>query len=294
MAVFRNDARIKADRAAAAVAGFAFLLGIVLMVLGNTGVAGAVVPVPASTTVVSSPIPGAEVTMTELHTNPPSRSTLPPTVTQDVTITSGGGSDGSVVVTTGPAAAVEPFLGSRVANVVFQLLLVTLAALFLAFAVHRVLLGEYGFGRAARASAGTSGGDPAVLGQAVIGVDEAAAIKGDIAAASEAADLSRPLYEKGGITDPRLRLLQSRIALELEVRKLAQNHDLPSGLTIPYVIGGLVEKKAMTERLASGIGALSAIGDRLGLGAELTPDATTLLTESYAQALAKVGGKIKK
>jgi hypothetical protein len=287
MAVFRNNARLTADRIAALVAGIAFLLGIAAMALGNptTQVAA---PTAVSTTVVSSAIPGADVTLTEQHTNPPAKPTLPPTIIQDTTVTSGG-SDSSVVVTTGPApAAAEPFLGSRVANIAFQLLLVTLASLFLAFAVHRILLGEYGTGRAAPASAGSAGALP------VVGVDEAAAVKSDVSAASEAADLSRPLYEKGGITDARLRLLQSRIALELEVRKLAQNHDLPSGLTIPYVIAGLVEKKAMTERLASGITSLSSIGDRLGLGAELSPDATTLLTESYAQALAKVGGKIKK
>lgn len=291
MAVFTNDARLRADRIAALVAGLAFLLGIVAMALGNVPPTGTV-PAAVSTTVVSSAIPGDDVTMTELHTNQPTKPTLPPVVVQDQTITSGG-SDSSIVVTTAPAAAVaEPFLGSRVANIVFQLLLVTLASLFLAFAVHRILLGEYGSGRQVLASAVSAGGLPGAL--PVVGVDEAAAVKGHVAAASEAADLSRPLYEKGGITDARLRLLQSRIALELEVRKLAQNHDVPSGLTIPYVIAGLVEKKAMTEQLAAGITALTSIGDRLGLGAELSPDATTLLTESYAQALAKVGGKIKK
>lgn len=286
MAVFRNNARLKADRIAALAAGIAFLAGIGLMALANTPSSGGA-PTGVSTTVVSSPIPGPDVTETELHTSPPLRPTLPPVVTQDVTTTSGGAT-GTVVVTTAPAPALpEPFLGSRVANIVFQLLLVTLASLFLAFAVHRILLGEYG-ARSVRSSAVAAGAVPAV------GVDEAAAVKGDVAAASEAPDLSRPLYEKGGITDVRLRLLQSRIALELEVRKLAQNHDLPSGLTIPYVIAGLVEKKAMTERLAAAITALSSIGDRLGLGAELSQDATTLLTESYSQALAKVGGKIKK
>lgn len=285
MVVFSKDARLKADRIAALVAGIVFLIGIVAMALANTG-SPVAAPTAVSTTVVSSPIPGPDVTQTELHTSPPVRSTLPPTVTKDVTITSGGAT-GSVVVTTAPAPSVaDPFLGSRLANIVFQLLLVTLASLFLAFATHRILLGEYGFGGAVRSA---SGG-----GVAGIEVDEAAAVKSDIAAASETADLSRPLYEKGGITDPRLRLLQSRIALELEVRTLAQNHDLPSGLTIPYLIGGLVEKKAMTERLAAGLTALNSIGDRLGRGAELTPDATTLLTESYSQALAKVGGKIKK
>lgn len=285
MAVFRNDARLKADRIAALVAGIAFLAGIGLMALGNAP-STAPAPTAVSTTVVSSPIPGPDVTETELHTAPPLRATLPPVVTQEVTTTSGGAT-GTVVVTTAPATAAEPFLGSRVASIVFQLLLVTLTSLFLAFAVHRILLGEYGGGRA-RVAAASVGSVPAV------DVDEAAAVKSDVVAASETADLSRPLYEKGGITDARLRLLQSRIALELEVRKLAQNHDLPSGLTIPYVIAGLVEKKAMTERLATGITALSSIGDRLGLGAELSPDTTTLLTESYAQALAKVGGKIKK
>lgn len=284
MAVFSTNARSRADRAAALVAGVAFLIGIAAMVLGNAP-SVAEPPTAVSTTVMSSPIPGADVTMTERHTSPPSRPTNPPTIIQDTTVTSGGG-DGSVVVTTGPApAASQPFLGSRVANIVFQLLLVTLAALFLAFATHRILLGEYG------ARVATAGGSPAVP---AVEVDEAAAVKRDIAAAAETADLSRPLYEKGGITDARLRLLQSRIALELEVRKLAQNHDLPSGLTIPYVISGLVEKHAMSEQLAAGISALSSIGDRLGLGAELSTDASTLLGDSYAQALAKVGGKIKK
>lgn len=284
MAVFSRNARSRADRIAALVAGLAFLVGIVAMVLGNSPSA-AEPPSAVSTTVVSSAIPGPAVTETSQHTSPPSRPTNPPTVIQDTVVTSGSG-DSSVVVTTAPAVQSQPFLGSRVANIVFQLLLVTLASLFIAFAVHRILLGEYGVRPAA-----SRAGSPAA---SAIEVDEAAAVKRDVAAAPETADLSRPLYEKGGITDTRLRLLQSRIALELEVRKLAQNHDLPSGLTIPYVIAGLVEKKAMTEQLASGITALSTIGDRLGLGAELTTDASTLLGDSYAQALAKVGGKIKK
>jgi len=293
MAVFRHNARLRADRIAALVAGVAFLLGIVAMAAGNIPTSPEAAPTAVSTTVVSSPIPGPDVTATRLQTSPPFRPGLPPTVTRDVTVTSSQ-SDGSVVVITAPAGAVvQPMLGSRVANVTFQLLLITLAALFIAFALHRILLGEYGIGRGARA-AGRSAGEERGGGVPVVGVAEAAAVKGDVAAASETADLSRPLYEKGGITDARLRLLQSRIALELAVRTLAQNHDVPSGLTIPYVISGLVEKKVMTERLAAGIMALSSIGDRLGLGAELIPDSTTLLTESYAQALAKVGGKIKK
>jgi hypothetical protein len=275
------------------VAGLAFLVGILAMAWGNLPTVEAAVPSPVSTTVVSSPIPGDPVTTTVQTTDPPLRPTSTPRVTQEVTTVAGSG-PGSVVVTTTPAvAAAQPFLGSRVANIVFQLLLVTLASLFLAFATHRILLGEYGV-RAARTGGGAvpAGPLPGVL--PVVGEDEAAAVKSEVGAASETPDLSRPLYEQGGITDARLRLLQSRIALELEVRKLAQNHDLPSGLTIPYVITGLVEKKQMSDKLASAVSALSSIGDRLGRGAELSPDATTLLTESYAQALAKVGGKIKK
>jgi hypothetical protein len=126
-------------------------------------------------------------------------------------------------------------------------------------------------------------------------VDEkdAVVIKREVGAAGEAPDLSRPLYEKAPVTDPRLRLLQSRIALELEVRTLAQNNDLPSGLSIPYVVKGLVDKKKMSPKLATAISGLHDMGDRIGRGAEISLDTTTLLTEAYAQALAKVGGKIK-
>src|SRR5690606_4241112 len=79
--------------------------------------------------------------------------------------------------------------------------------------------------------------------------EEAATVKRDVAAAREAADLSRPLFEKAPVSDPRLRLLQSRITLELDVRKLAQENDLPSGLSIPYVVKGLVSAKKMSPKL---------------------------------------------
>lgn len=283
MAVFRNGAREKADKIAAAVGGFAFLAGIVAMAIGGMS-APSDAPIPVSTTVASTPVPGDPVTMTTQSTEPPTRATLPPRVTQEVTTTEGTG-PGTVIVTTSSIPAAEPFLGSKVATVVVQLILITFASLLLAFATHRVLLGEYGLGRVAPAG-----------GVAVppIDEDEAGAVKEDVLAAAEAADLSRPLFERGGVSDTRLRLLQNRIALELEVRKLAQNHDLPSGLTIAYVVRGLVEKKKMSERLASAVTSLSSIGDRLSHGAHLTPDATTLLTDSYAQALAKVGGKMRK
>lgn len=289
MAVFANGARHKADRIAALVAGLAFLAGIFAMVWGNGITSDVTAPVPVSTTVVSSPLPGSPVTQTVQSTEPPLRATNPPVITT-VTTTTEGGAPGLVVVTTSDAPATQPFLGSRVANIVFQLLLITLASLLLAFAVHRVLLGEYGM----RLAPATPAAAPPVGVLPVVAEDEAAAVKRDVAAAPEVADLSRPLYENAGVTDTRLRLLQSRIALELEVRKLAQNNDLPSGLTIPFVVRGLIEKKKMSDLLGEAVSTLSSIGDRLGRGAELSPDATTLLTETYAQALAKVGGRIKK
>lgn len=281
MPVFSTNARQKADRLAATVGVLAFAAGLTAIVWG------AVTPettVAESTTVVSSPIPGDPVTTTVRETAAPV-STREPRVTQDETIVEGGG-PGTVTVTTGPPSATEPWLGSTAADVTFQLILVTLAALLLAFGTHRVLLGEYGV-RTAPASAGPGGPLPRVDER------DAAALKRDVAAATEAPDLSRPLYEKAPVTDPRLRLLQSRIALELEVRTLAQHNDLPSSLTIPYVLKGLVEKKKMSPKLASAITGLHDVGDRLGRGAELSLDTTTLLTEAYAQALAKVGGKLK-
>jgi len=281
MSVFRSGSAAQVDRIAAAVGGVTFLLGLIAIAIGATAPAPDQVPTAISTTVASTPIPGDPVTMTVLSTEPPTRSTNPPRITQDVTVTEGAGS-GSVVVTTTdvPAVAVQPFLGSAVAVILVQLGLLTLLALFLAFATQRVLLGEYGFRRVS-------------TGGAIIGADEAAGVKHDVASADETADLSRPLFEKAPVPDPRLRLLQSRIALELAVRKLAADNDLPSGLSMPYVVRDLVAKKKMSDRLASAVVDLGDLGDRLGHGAEVSPDALTLLSDSYAQALAKVGGKIK-
>lgn len=279
MPVFRTDARQKADRIAATVGLLAFAAGLGAIVWGATSATAA--EPTTSETVISSPIPGDPVTMTVQSTTPPTVATKEPRVTQDVTITEGGG-PGTMTVTTSPATAAQPWLGSTAADITFQVILVTFAALLLAFGTHRVLLGEYG-SRAALAS----GGLP------LVDEEDAAAVKRDVAAATEAPDLSRPLYEKAPVTDPRLRLLQSRIALELEVRKLAQHNDLPSSLTIPYVLKGLVAKKKMSPKLSSAITELNTIGDKLGRGAEISLDTTTLLTEAYAQALAKVGGKIK-
>ena len=285
MSVFANGSQDKVDRIAAAVGGVAFLAGIVAMAIGATAPAPAAPPSAVSTTVVSSAIPGDPITQTVLTTDPPTRPTLAPRVTREVTVTEGTES-GSVVVTTAPslATAEQPFLGSKVAVIVVQLLLITLASLFLAFATQRILLGEYGIRRTAAAAARGIPIDEA----------EAKAVKQDVVSGTEAPDLSRPLFEKAGVMDARLRLLQSRIALELEVRKLAQDNDVPASLSILSVVRGLVEKKKMSPKLASGITSLNELGDRLGTGAEITPDAVTLLTESYAQALAKIGGKIKR
>src|SRR5690606_9982750 len=109
-------------------------------------------PTSISTTVVSSPIPGDPVTQTVTTTDPPIRPTLAPRVTEEVTVTEGAGG-GTMTITTAPTVATveQPFLGSTVAVVVVQLLLITLASLFLAFATQRVLLGEYWFRRAALA-----------------------------------------------------------------------------------------------------------------------------------------------
>lgn len=282
MPVFRSAARQKADRIAATVGLLAFAAGITAIVFG------AIAPTstdPVSTTIVSSPIPGGPVTTTVRETAAPV-STKEPRVTQDETIVEGTG-PGTYTVTTAPPASRSPLLGSTAADLAVQVILVSIAAFFIAFGTHRVLLGEYGL---RSAPAGVGGG-----GSALPRVDEkdAVAVKRDVTAAGEAPDLSRPLYEKAPVTDPRLRLLQSRIALELEVRMLAQNNDLPSGLTIPYVVKGLVDKKKMTPKLAAAITGLQDVGDRLSRGAEISLDTTTLLTEAYAQALAKVGGKIK-
>lgn len=285
MAVLPNGSRDTVDRISALVGGVAFLAGIVAMSIGALAPTSTPPPTAVSTTVVSSAMPGDPVTQTVTTTDPPTRATLPPRVTEEVTVTEGG-PQGTTTVTTTPAVATvdEPFLGSTVAVIVVQLLLVTLASLFLAFATQRILLGEYWIRRVA-----VSG-----VRSTPIDEDEAKAVKQDIVAATEAPDLSRPLFEKAGVTDARLRLLQSRIALELEVRKLAQDNDVPASLSIPSVVRGLVEKKKMTPKLAAGITSLNDLGDRLGGGAEITPDAMTLLTESYAQALAKIGGKIKR
>ena len=265
------------DRIAAGVGALGFLIGIVAIIVGATAPENA--NPTALTTTVSSPIPGGPVTMTVQETQPPIR-TNPPRVTQTTTVTEGTG-PGEVVVTTSPADTPEVFLGSSVAGISFQVLLVTLTAILLGFGTQRMLLGFAGTGASGQALGGE------------IDEVEAAAVKKDALAASESADLSRPLFDRVGVPDPRMRLMQSRIALELEVRKLAQNHDLPSGLTIPYVVRGLVEKKKMSPKLAASITALASIGDRLSNGAEVSIDTTTLLSDAYAQALAKIGGKLK-
>ncbi|CAN5309847.1 hypothetical protein BH10ACT7_BH10ACT7_27600 [soil metagenome] len=264
------------DRIAAGVGALAFVIGAVAIGV-SAGIPSNQDPT-ALTTTVSSPLPGGPVTMTVQTTQPPIR-TNPPRITQETTVTEGTG-PGEVVVTTSPSEAPDVFLGSSVAGIAFQVLLVTLTAILLGFGTQRLLLGFVG-------------GGPGAPGSGAIDEVEAAAVKKDALAATETADLSRPLFDKVGVPDPRMRLMQSRIALELEVRKLAQHHDLPSGLTIPYVVRGLVEKKKMSPKLAASITALTAIGDRLSLGAEISTDTTTLLTDAYAQALAKVGGKIK-
>lgn len=274
-----NTARRRADRVAAAVGCVVFAIGIAGVIVANT--LPTTGPGLIESTVVSSPIPGDPVTMTVQSTTPPTRPTLPPRVTQEVTVTEGAGPR-SVVVTTTPAQAREPFRGSIVASITFQVIIVTLAALLLAFAAHRLMLGSYRPGRLAASGAGE------------IEESEASEVKKLIQGATEAADLSRPLFEKAGVPDARLRLLESRITLEQEVRRLAQNHDLPAGLTVPYVVRGLVEKKKMSPKLAAAVTELSDIGDRLSRGAEISLDATTLLTEAYAQALARLGGKTTK
>jgi hypothetical protein len=279
MPVFTKNARTKADRIAAVVGLGAFAAGMTLIAAG--AVSGPTVA--PSATIVSSPIPGEPITTTTNSTAPPTSSTKEPRVYQETTTTEGTG-NGTVTVTS-PGAVDGPWLGSQAADVTFQVMLVTAASLLLAFACRRVLLGEYGM-RAAAAS-------DAPPGRGVIGEDEAGRVKQDVAAARETQDLSRPLFERAPVSDPRLRLLQNRITLELEVRKLAQDNDLPSGLTIPFVVKGLVGAKKMSPKLGAAVVALSDVGERLGHGAEVSLDATTLLADAYSQALAKVGGKIR-
>lgn len=271
-----DAARRKVDRIAAVVGAVTFGIGLVGIIATN--MAPAEPPTALATTVVSSPIPGPATTSTLQRTSPPVRPTLEPRVTQEVTVTEGT-SEGSVVVTTSPAALVEPFLGSLVASIAFQLILVALAALLLAFGTQRLLLGTP-IGRRENSAA-------------AIEESEAAAVTKNLQAATEVPDLSRPLFSRGSVPDARLRLLESRIDLELDVRRLAQSHDLPSGLTIPSVVRGLVEKKRMSPKLAAAVTDLHDIGDRLSRGAEISLDTTTMLTEAYAQALARVGGKAK-
>ncbi|MDP3209398.1 MAG: hypothetical protein Q8M65_09650 [Rhodoglobus sp.] len=280
MSVFSDSARRKADRAAAIVGGAAFAIGIFGVVF--TAVIPGEAPPSAETTVVSSAIPGEAITMTVRSTTPPYNPTNTPRVVQEDTVTEGGG-PGTVVITTAPAEYVAPFLGSSVAGIAFQVVFVTLASLLLAFATQSILLGNYGLRRAGTPSGGVG----------FIDESEAAAVKGSAVAAGETADLSRPLFARRGIPDARLGLLESRITLELEVRKLAQHSDLSTGLTIPYVVKDLIAKKKMSPKLGSAVVELSSIGDRISRGAEISVDTTTLLTEAYAQALARVGGKIK-
>lgn len=271
-----DSARRRVDRIAAIVGAVTFGVGLVGIIATNAAPAGP--PAALSTTVVSSPIPGPATTSTLQRTSPPTRPTAEPRVTQEVTVTEGV-SEGSVVVTTSPAPPTEPFLGSIVASIAFQLILVALAALLLAFGTQRLLLGT---------PIGRRENSVAPIEEA-----EALAVTKNLQAATEAPDLSRPLFARGSVPDARLRLLESRIDLELDVRRLAQNHDLPSGLTIPSVVRGLVEKKKMSPKLAAAVTDLHDIGDRLSRGAEISLDTTTMLTEAYAQALARVGGKAK-
>ncbi|HWS49888.1 MAG TPA: hypothetical protein VN241_02660 [Microbacterium sp.] len=282
MAVFTNAARRRVDRISAIVGGIAFVLGLIAVTIGAFApVSG---PSSVSSTMVSSPIPIAPTTQTVETTVPASNATRAPRVTTEVTITEETLA-GEYVVTTTPVAAAEPFLGSKVASVTFQVLLVALLALLLAFATQRVLLGEYGIRKPVFAT-----GEPA---EDLIGSDEVGDIKAEVVSAGEQRDATRPLFDAAGVPDPRLRLLQSRIALEQEVRKLAQESEVPSNLSMPAVVKGLVEKKRMTPKLAGAVVALSGFGDRLSRGADLSVDTMTTLTEAYAQALSKVGGKIR-
>lgn len=281
MAVFTNAARRRVDRVSAAVGALAFLLGVVGVTWGaltppNT-------PSTISSTVVASPIPGDVRTRTVQTTLPPTSPTRAPRVTTEVT-TEQAPTAGEVVVTTSPAPVEAPFLGSSVASVVFQLILVALLALLLAFGTQRVLLGEYGIRRSVFAKGERDD---------IVGGDEVDDVKRDVVAAGEQRDATRPLFDTAGVPDPRLRLLQSRIALEQEVRKLAQDNEVPSNLSVPAVVKGLVEKKRMSPKLAGAVVTLIDLGERLSRGADLSVDTMTTLTEAYAQALGKVGGKIR-
>lgn len=285
MPVFKNNARTKADRIAAVVGLAAFGAGVALIVMGVQA-PDATPPTPTTTT-VSTATPTEPTTTTTEGTISPWRSGYPTRTYEEVSTTNGAPGGSVVSVTTSAATPAGPWLGSTAADLTFQVLLVTLAALLLAYGTRRVLLGEY---------AGSGGGAsvaPVVAATAVVTEDEAAAVKKEVAAAREAADLSRPLFEKAPVTDPRMRLLQSRITLELDVRKLAQNSDLPSGLTMPFVVKGLVDAKKMSPKLGSSVVTLTEIGERLGQGADVSLDTTSLLSDAYAQALAKVGGKIR-
>jgi hypothetical protein len=281
--VFTNAARRRVDRISAAVGAVAFVLGMIAVILGAALPASG--PTAISTTMVSSPIPGDPSTQTIETTEPAANATRPPRVTTEVTVTEST-TAGELVITTAPAPAVQPFLGSTVADVVFQSILVALLALLLAFATQRVLLGEYGIRRPAFATAGDAPDD-------LIGTEEVDDVKREVIAAGEQRDATRPLFDTAGVPDPRLRLLQSRIALEQEVRKLAQDSEVPSNLTIPTVVKALVEKKRMTPKLAGAVVVLGELGDRLSRGADLSVDTMTTLTEAYAQALSKIGGRIR-
>lgn len=285
MPVFKNNARTKADRIAAVVGLAALGAGIALIVM-DAQAPDATTPVPA-TTAVSTSAPTDPSTTTTEGTISPWRSGYPVRTYEEVSTTDGAPGSSVVTVTTSTPIPASPWLGSRAADLTFQVILVTLAALLLAYGTRRVLLGEYAGG-----GSGASGA-PIMAGTAPVTEDEAAAVKKDVGAAREAADLSRPLFEKAPVTDPRMRLLQNRITLELDVRKLAQDNDLPSGLTMPFVVKGLVDARKMSPKLGASVVALAEIGERLGQGADVSLDTTTLLSDAYSQALAKVGGKIR-
>lgn len=282
MAVFSNAARRSVDRIAATVGSVAFVLGLIAVAIGAFTPPPA--PVALSTTMVSSPLPGDPVVSTTQSTLPPTSPTREPRVSTEVTTTEGVGG-GELVVTTMPVAAAQPFLGSAVASVTFQVIMVALLALLLAFATQRVLLGEYGIRKPA--FVGAEAADD------VIAPDEADDVKRAVVAAGEQRDATRPLFDTAGVPDPRLRLVQNRIALEQELRTLARDNDVASNLSIESVARGLVERKRMTPKLAGAVVALAALGERIARGADLSVDSMTTLTEAYAQALSKIGGKIR-
>ena len=285
MPVFKNNARTKADRIAAVVGLAAFGAGIALVVQG-VQTPDAPPPTP-TTTSISSALPTEPTTTTTEGTISPWRAGLPVRTYEETSTTGGAPGTSVVTVTTSPAVSQERWLGSAAADLTFQVILVTLAALLLAYGTRRVLLGEYAGGGGEASAVPIAGKNDTVT------EDEAAAVKKDVGAAREAADLSRPLFEKAPVTDPRMRLLQNRITLELDVRKLAQDNDLPSGLTMPFVVKGLVDAKKMSPKLGSSVIALAEIGERVGKGADVSLDTTTLLSDAYSRALAKVGGKIR-